>query len=142
MIRKNDEGCLRQALSFQSSAILSILTTITPSNSDPLKGSSQPPSSVTPKMASVVARSPYLQRMCVRPDDRAIPSRRCSNTGKISPRKFQKILSHSCPSGQSWSTVRTAHRLILPDAHSNPQTINRVLGHLELQEFGVNSIRA
>jgi hypothetical protein len=29
MIRKNNEGCLPQALSFQSSARLSILTTIT-----------------------------------------------------------------------------------------------------------------
>jgi hypothetical protein len=59
MIGKNDdEGCLPQALSFQSSARLSIMTTITPSNSGPLKGSSQPPSSVTPKMASVAARLP------------------------------------------------------------------------------------
>jgi hypothetical protein len=40
----------------------------------------------------------YLQRTCVRPDDRAISSGRCSYTGKISRRKFRKILSHSCPS--------------------------------------------
>jgi hypothetical protein len=33
----------------------------------------------------------------------------------------------SCPSRRSWSTVRTAHRLILPDAHSDPQPINRGL---------------
>jgi len=50
----------------------------------------------------------YLQWTCVRPDDRAIPSGRCSYIGKISPRKFRKILSHSCPSGRPWFTVRTA----------------------------------
>jgi hypothetical protein len=38
---------------------------------------------------------------------------------------FGKILSHSCPSGRSWSTVRMAPRKILSDAHSDPQTINR-----------------
>lgn len=76
----------------------------------------------------------YLQWTCVRPDDRAIPYRRCSYTGKISPRKFWKILSHSCPSGRSWSTVRTAPRLILLDAHFDPQPINRGPGHLELRE--------
>jgi hypothetical protein len=42
----------------------------------------------------------YLQRTCVRPDDRAIPS------------------------GRPWSTVRTAPRKNLPDAHSDPQPIN------------------
>jgi hypothetical protein len=50
----------------------------------------------------------YLQRTCVCPDDRAIPSGRCSYTRKISPQKFQKILSHSCPFGRPWSTVWTA----------------------------------
>jgi hypothetical protein len=38
---------------------------------------------------------------------------------------FEKILSHSCPSGRSWPTVRTAPRQIFPDAHSDPQIINR-----------------
>jgi hypothetical protein len=38
---------------------------------------------------------------------------------------FRKIISHSCPSGRPWFTIRTAHRLIFPDAHSDPQTINR-----------------
>jgi hypothetical protein len=66
-----------------------------------------------------------LQRTCVRLDDRATPSGRCSYTGKIFPQKFWKILSHSCPSERLWSTIRTAHRLILPDAHSDPQIINR-----------------
>jgi hypothetical protein len=53
------------------------------------------------------------------------PSGRCSYTGKISPWKFRKILSHSCPSGRFLSTVQTAPRHILPDAHSDPQPINR-----------------
>jgi hypothetical protein len=67
----------------------------------------------------------YLQRTCVRSDNRAIPSGRGSYTGKISLRIFRKILSHSCPSGRPMSTVRTVPRFILPDAHLSPQPINR-----------------
>lgn len=67
----------------------------------------------------------YLQQTCIFPDDRVIPSRRCSYTGKISPRKFQKILLHSCLFGRPWFTIRTALRQILPNAHFDLQTINK-----------------
>jgi hypothetical protein len=79
----------------------------------------------------------YLQWTCVRLDDRAIPSRRCSYTGKISQRKFQKILSHTCPSGR-WTTQ--AYFCLTPIL--TPSLQIGALGHLKLQEFGVNSIRA
>jgi len=39
-------------------------------------------------------------------------------------------------------SVWTVPRHIFPDAHSDPQPINRAPRHLELQEFGVNSIKA
>jgi hypothetical protein len=62
----------------------------------------------------------------VRPAGRcAIQSGRCPLTGNISPRIFQKILSHSCPSRRPMSTVRTVPRYILPNAHLSPQPINR-----------------
>jgi hypothetical protein len=70
-----------------------------------------------------------------RPDDVLIQERFLrGNSGNI--------LSHSCPSGRPWSSVRTAPRQILPDAHSDPQTINSGPWALRLQEFGVNSSRA
>jgi hypothetical protein len=43
----------------------------------------------------------------------------------IQERFLRKILSFSCPFGRPWSTVRTAPRQNLPDAHSDPQPINR-----------------
>jgi hypothetical protein len=47
------------------------------------------------------------------------------NRKDFPPRNFWKILSHSCPSEQPMSTVRTAPRYILPDAHLSHQPINR-----------------
>jgi hypothetical protein len=53
-----------------------------------------------------------------RPDDVLIQERFLRGNSRI-------ILSHSCPSGRPWSSVRKAPRQIIPDAHSDPQTINR-----------------
>jgi len=41
------------------------------------------------------------------------------------PQNFWKIFSHSCLSGRPMSTVPTAPRYILPNAHLSPQPINR-----------------
>jgi len=61
----------------------------------------------------------YLQRTCDRPDDRATLSGYVSQTGKI----FNEIFKISV----AQLSVRTAPSLIKPNAHGNPQPINR--GH-------------
>jgi hypothetical protein len=59
----------------------------------------------------------YLQRTCHRPDDRATPSGRSSQTGKIFNEIFRILVAQL--------SVRTVPNFIKPDAHLNPRPKNR-----------------